>query len=396
MSIYLDHHATTPLDPRVLEAMLPYFTTKFGNPGSVHEFGLEAREAVDASRHAIATTIGAQASEIVFTSGATESNNLAIRGIVERKRRRGDHLISVRTEHPAVLDPLAALAERGYEVTLLDVEPDPSPQSGWLDPSQVADAIHDDTCLVSVMLANNEIGVVQPIAEIAEVCKARGVLLHCDATQAVGKVPVDVRELGVDLMSFTAHKFHGPKGIGALYVRSRDPVVRLAKQIAGGGQEQGRRSGTLNVPGIVGMAEALRLASEQLDSDTQRMGALRDQLADGLFATIPSARLVGPALDSISEQGRPLRLANNLNVMFPGTDGEALMLAMPELAVSSGAACSSMNDEPSHVLRALGLSSDQARSCLRFGLGRFTTAEEITQATRLVVGAVENVGQFAG
>ncbi|WP_442481604.1 cysteine desulfurase family protein [Aeoliella sp. SH292] len=396
MTIYLDHHATTPLDPRVLEAMLPYFTTKFGNPGSVHSFGEEAREAVDASRQTIASLIGAEASEIVFTSGATESNNLAIRGVAERKRRRGNHLVSVKTEHPAVLDPLALLAERDYEVTLLDVEPQDSPLAGYLDPARVAHAIRDDTCLVSVMLANNEIGVLQPIAEIAAVCKSRGVLLHCDATQAVGKVPVDVRQLDVDLMSFTAHKFYGPKGIGALYVRRRDPVVRLATQIAGGGQEQGRRSGTLNVPGIVGMAEALRLACAEMASDTQRIASLRDELARGIFAAIPSARLVGPALDATDKLGQPLRLANNLNVRFPGTDGEALMLSMPDLAVSSGAACSSMNDEPSHVLRALGLSSDEARSCLRFGLGRFTTAAEIAEAIRLGAGAVQKVTQFGG
>lgn len=376
--------------------MLPYFTTKFGNPGSVHALGEEARKAVDTSRQTIAAAIGADASEIVFTSGATESNNLAIRGVAERKRRRGNHLVSVKTEHPAVLDPLALLTERDYEVSLLDVEQHNSPRPGLLDPSWVAKAIRNDTCLVSVMLANNEIGVLQPIAEIAAVCKSRGVLLHCDATQAVGRVPVDVHELDVDLMSFTAHKFYGPKGVGALYVRRRDPVVRLATQIAGGGQEQGRRSGTLNVPGIVGMAEALRLAIAEMNSDTQRIAALRDELARGIFAAIPSARLVGPMLDATEGHGRPIRLANNLNVLFPGTDGEALMLAMPELAVSSGAACSSMNDEPSHVLRALGLSSDDARSCLRFGLGRFTTAAEIAEATRLVVRAVASVGKFVG
>lgn len=374
--------------------MLPYFTSKFGNPGSVHSFGEEARQAVEASRETIAGLIGAEPSEIVFTSGATESNNLAIRGVAERKRRRGNHLVSVKTEHPAVLDPLALLAERDYQVTLLDVEPHVSRRAGVLDPRQVAESLRDDTCLVSVMLANNEIGVLQPLSEIASVCKSRGVLLHCDATQAVGKVPVDVRELGVDLMSFTAHKFYGPKGIGALYVRRRDPVVRLATQIAGGGQEQGRRSGTLNVPGIVGMAEALRLAIAELASDTQPIATLRDELARGIFAAIPSARLVGPALDATDQLGRPLRLANNLNLLFPGTDGEALMLAMPELAVSSGAACSSMNDEPSHVLRALGLSSDEARSCLRFGLGRFTTAAEIAEATRLVTRAVQKVTQL--
>ena len=246
-------------------------------------FGHEARDAVDEARQSIAAAIGAEAKEIVFTSGATESNNLAIRGVAERERRRGNHLVSVTTEHKAVLDPLARLARRGYEVTLLDVEQHDSPRAGWLDPQKVAEAIRDDTCLVSVMLANNEIGVIQPLAEIAAICKARGVLLHCDATQAVGKIPVDVAALGVDLMSFTAHKIYGPKGIGALYVRRRDPIVRLEPQIAGGGQQEGRRSGTLNVPGIVGFATALQLCLDELPSEMKRLAALRDQLAGALF-----------------------------------------------------------------------------------------------------------------
>ena len=276
----MDNHATTRVDPRVVEAMLPYFDANYGNPHSVHAAGHEARDAVDAARQSIATAIGADANEIVFTSGATESNNLAIRGVAERERRRGNHLVSVATEHKAVLDPLARLARRGYDVTLLDVEQHDSPRAGWLDPQKVADAIRDDTCLVSVMLANNEIGVIQPLAEIAAVCKARGVLLHCDATQAVGKIPVDVRSLDVDLMSFTAHKIYGPKGIGALYVRRRDPIVRLEPQITGGGQQEGRRSGTLNVPGIVGFATALQLCLDELPTEMQRLATLRNRLAD--------------------------------------------------------------------------------------------------------------------
>lgn len=375
--------------------MLPYFAKKFGNAGSTHVYGEEAREAVDAARQTIATSIGAEPSEIVFTSGATESNNLAIRGVAERNRRRGDHLVSVKTEHPAVLDPLAALATKGHSVTLLDVELHGSTRAGYLDPERVANAITDATCLVSVMLANNEMGVVQLMAEIADVCKSRGVLLHCDATQGVGKLSVDVSELGVDLMSFTAHKLYGPKGVGALYVCRRNPVVRIQPQTTGGGQEQGRRSGTLNVPGIVGFAEAVRLASESLATEARRINELRNRLATGIFASVPDAELVGPALDERYADGTPLRLPNNLNIRFPGADGEALMLAMPDLAVSSGAACSSMSDEPSHVLMALGLTADEARSCLRFAPGRFTTEEEIDRAADMVCTAVRQVGRLA-
>lgn len=374
--------------------MLPFFTEKFGNPGSVHTFGEEAREAVDSARQTIAAAIGADVREIVFTSGATESNNLAIRGVTERRRRRGNHLVSVRTEHPAVLDPLERLAEQDFKVTLLEVEPHDSPRAGWLDPAHVADAVRDETCLVSVMLANNEIGVVQPLAEIAAECKERGVLLHCDATQAVGKLPVNVEQLDVDLMSFTAHKLYGPKGVGALYVRGRNPVVRLAPQITGGGHEQARRSGTLNVPGIVGLATAIQLGTDDLTAEVAFLTQLRDHLAQQILSAVPDARLVGPALDARLPDATPLRLPNNLNVMFPGTDGEALMLAMPELAVSSGAACSSMRDEPSHVLMALGLSADEARSCLRFGVGRFNTLEQIDRAAEMVAAAVAKVRQM--
>src|SRR3954464_7909516 len=298
--VYMDNHATTRVDPRVVEAMLPYFDMKYGNPHSVHAAGHEARDAVDTARRSIATAIGADAKEIVFTSGATESNNLAIRGVAERERRRGNHLVSVATEHKAVLDPLARLARRGYDVTLLDVEQHESPRAGWLDPRKVADAIGDDTCLVSVMLANNEIGVIQPLAEIASVCKPRGVLLHCDATQAVGKIPVDVRSLDVDLMSFTAHKIYGPKGIGALYVRHRDPIVRLEAQITGGGQQEGRRSGTLNVPGIIGFATALRLCLDELPSEMQPLAELRNALAAALFDQLPNLQLCGPGLTEMA------------------------------------------------------------------------------------------------
>jgi cysteine desulfurase len=392
--VYMDNHATTRVDPRVVAAMLPYFDESFGNPHSVHAAGHEARDAVDAARQSIAGAIGADAKEVVFTSGATESNNLAIRGVAERDRRSGNHLVSVTTEHKAVLDPVARLARRGYDITLLGVEQYDSPRAGWLDPERVAAALRDDTCLVSVMLANNEIGVIQPLAEIAKACKARGVLLHCDATQAVGKIPVNVGALGVDLMSFTAHKIYGPKGIGALYVRRRDPIVRLEPQIAGGGQQEGRRSGTLNVPGIVGFAKALQLCVEELPEEMKRLAALRDALAGALFQRLDDVQLCGPALNERTADGLPLRLPGNLNVSFGNVDGEALLLAMGNLAVSSGAACTSTDPEPSHVLRALGFTDDAARSSLRFGLGRFNTTADVEFAVDRVVGAVTRMRQL--
>ncbi len=387
----MDNHATTRVDPRVVAAMLPYLDATYGNPHSVHAAGHNARDAVDAARQSIAAAIGANAKEIVFTSGATESNNLAIRGVAERDRRRGNHLVSVATEPKAVLDPLARLARSGYDVTLLGVEQHASPRAGWLDPQKVADAIRDDTCLVTVMLANNEIGVIQPLADIAAICKSRGVLLHCDATQAVGKIPVDVNTLDIDLMSFTAHKIYGPKGIGALYVRRRDPIVRLEPQITGGGQQEGRRSGTLNVPGIIGFATALRLCLDELPKEMQRLAALRDALAAALFDQLDDVQLCGPDLGEGTANGLPLRLPGNLNVSFRNVDGEALLLAMGNLAVSSGAACTSTDPEPSHVLRALGFSDDDARSSLRFGLGRFNNEADVEFAIERVVEAVQRL-----
>jgi cysteine desulfurase len=389
--VYMDNHATTRVDPRVVEAMLPYFNEKVGNPHSVHAAGHEARDAVEAARQTIAESIGADAKEIVFTSGATESNNLAIRGVAERERRRGSHLVSVATEHKAVLDPLARLGRRGYDVTLLGVEQHGSPSAGWLDPQKVQDALRDDTCLVSVMLANNEIGVIQPLAEIAAICKARGVLLHCDATQAIGKIPVDAARLEIDLMSFTAHKIYGPKGIGALYVRRRNPIVRLEPQIVGGGQQEGRRSGTLNVPGIVGFATALKLCLDELPRESRRLAKLRDQLASNLVGQLSDVRLCGPNLELCDDNGTPLRLPGNLNLSFGNVDGEALLLAMGNLAVSSGAACTSTGSGPSHVLLALGVSEGEARSSLRFGLGRFNTPNDIEFATDRVVQAVREL-----
>jgi cysteine desulfurase len=390
-TVYMDNHATTRVDPRVVEAMLPYFTDKYGNPHSVHSAGHEARDAVDTARTSIAISIGADPSEIVFTSGATESNNLAIRGVAERERRRGNHLVSVATEHKAVLDPLARLAKRDYDITLLGVEQHGSPRAGWLDPQRVADAIREDTCLVSVMLANNEIGVIQPVAEIAAVCKSRGVLLHCDATQAVGKIPVDVGELNVDLLSFSAHKIYGPKGVGALYIRRRDPIVRLDAQILGGGQQEGRRSGTLNVPGIVGFAKALELCVAEMEIESKRLTELRNALAANLIQELPDTQICGPGLDQIDSRAHPIRLPGNLNLSFGNVDGEALLLAMGNLAVSSGAACTSTDTGPSHVLLALGLSEGDARSSLRFGLGRFNTPADVAFATDRVVSAVREL-----
>lgn len=392
LPVYLDNHATTRVDPRVIEAMLPYFGEVYGNAGSTtHAFGWEARDAVRAARETIAQAINAAPDEIIFTSGATESDNLAIFGVAERAKRRGDHLISVTTEHKAVLDPLYKLRQRGFDVTLLPVEQagqNESEQSraGYLDPLAVRDALKPETCLVSVMLANNEIGVIQDLRAIAELCHEQGVLLHCDATQAVGKLPVDVRSLGADLMSFTAHKIHGPKGIGALYVRRHDHPVRLESQIFGGGQEAGFRSGTLNVPGIVGFANALQLSLAELPTEMPRQRALRDRLYKGLAGRIDRMHLNGPSLDQPD-----WRLSNNLNVTFEYVHGESLILAMQNLAVSSGSACTSANPEPSHVLKALGLSEDLTRASIRFGLSRFTTNQEIDFAVQTVA---ENVSRL--
>lgn len=382
--IYFDNHATTRVDPRVVGAMLPYFTENYGNAASTsHAFGWRAREAVDEVRESIATAIGATDREIVFTSGATESNNLAIRGVAERQRRKGNHLVTVSTEHKAVLDPIERLGRRGFDVTVVPVEQAPSLTAGVLPVDTLEQALRDDTLLVSVMLANNEIGIIQSIAQISEICKARGVLLHCDATQAVGKLPVNVVELGVDLMSFSAHKIYGPKGVGALYVRRSAPFVRLDCQISGGGHEGGLRSGTLNVPGIIGFAEALRICLSDLPEESTRLSQLRNRLFAGLTTAIDEVSLNGPTLDLPG-----LRLPGNLNVSFAHVDGEALLMNMKEIAVSSGSACTSANPEPSHVLRAIGLSEDATRSSLRFGLGRFNTIDEVEFAIEVVAEVV--------
>jgi len=370
--IYLDYHATTPCDPRVVEAMMPFFTQKFGNAASrTHAFGKEAARAVDEARRQIAALIHADPSEIVFTSGATESNNLAIKGLVEASRAKAKHVVTVATEHPAVLDSCRALERDGRaRVTILPVKAD-----GLLDLDVLRNAMTPDTVLVSVMFANNEIGVIQPIVEIGRLCHEKGVIFHTDAAQACGKVPVDVRAMDIDLLSLTAHKLYGPKGIGALYVRKRSPRVRLAPQMDGGGHENGLRSGTLPVPLIVGFGAACDLAGQEMGEESKRVLALRERLRQHIFSEFDHVRLNG-SLDR--------RLPGNLNVSFEYVEGESLILGMADVAVSSGSACTSAKLEPSHVLHALGVNEALARSSIRFGIGRTTTEAEIDDAWRLL------------
>lgn len=373
--IYLDCHATTPLDPQVLEAMLPYFTESFGNPASnTHSYGWEAEAAVKQSREAIAQAMNADPSEIIFTSGATEANNLAIKGAAEAYLSKGRHIVTVETEHNAVLDPCRYLETLGFEVTVLSVQSD-----GLLDLGKLEAALRDDTILVSMMAANNEIGVVQAIADIGQLCQDRNILFHTDAAQAIGKIPLDVKAMGIGLMSLTAHKVYGPKGIGALYVSRRNPRVQLAPQLHGGGHERGMRSGTLYPPQIVGMAKAIALGVETMDAEAERLVGLRDRLYDTI-------KTVGGVLLN----GHPTqRLPGNLNLSFEGVDGQALLLALqPVVAVSSGSACTSAKIEPSHVLRAIGRSEALAYASVRFGLGRFTTAKEVEQVAAHVCGSV--------
>ena len=369
--IYLDHHATTPIDERVLAAMLPYFREQFGNPASnSHRYGWEAEAAVSLAREKIAAAIGAEPEEIIFTSGATEANNLAIKGCAEANLSRGRHIVTVCTEHNAVLDPCRYLESLGFEVTFLPVD-----AAGLIKLEQVAASLREDTILVSVMAANNEIGVLQPIAEIGQLCHDRGVYFHTDAAQAIGKIPLDVRSQNIDLMSLTAHKVYGPKGIGALYVRRRSPRVAISPQLHGGGHERGLRSGTLYPPQIVGMAEAIAIGVAEMSEESARLVALRSQLW----------RAIEPLGDVLLNGHSTLRLAGNLNVSFGGLNGDRLLRALQSVvAVSSGSACTSAKAAPSHVLRAIGRSAELARASVRFGLGRFTTGEEIDRVAATV------------
>jgi cysteine desulfurase len=376
--IYLDSHATTPVDPRVLAAMLPFFTEHFGNASSRnHPFGWKAGKAVEQAREQIGSLIGARFRDIVFTSGATESNNLAIKGVTARAPDNRRHIVTVATEHRAVLDPCRTLERDGFRVTYLDVDGD-----GRIDLDQLRDAVGADTLLVSVMSANNEVGVLHPLSEIAAIAHAQGALFHCDAVQSAGLIPLKCKELSLDLVSISAHKMYGPKGIGALYIAKRDPAIDLEAQIDGGGHERGYRSGTLNVPAIVGFGTAAELCCGEADSDATRLRALRDRLWSALSA-VDGIFLNGPA---------DPRLPNNLNVRVNDVHGESLLKAIaPDVAVSSGAACATASADPSHVLRAMGLSDDQARASIRFGLGRFTTEQEIDAAAAIVTAAVRQM-----
>ena len=379
LPIFMDNHSTTPLDPRVLDAMVPYFTQKFGNAASrSHIFGWTAEEAVDYSREIIAKMIGAQSEkEIVFTSGASESDNLALKGVAEFYKDKGNHIITTQIEHKAVLDTCKRLEKEGFEVTYLGVGKD-----GLVSPDDVKNAMTDKTILVSVMLANNEIGTVQPLEAIGKLTRERGVLLHTDAVQGIGKTPFDVQKMNVDLASLTAHKLYGPKGVGALYVRRSKPRVRIVAQMDGGGHERGMRSGTLNVPGIVGFGKACSILMEEGKAENERIFALRERLR---------TKLMG-ALDEVYVNGSmEHRLPGNLNISFNFVEGEAMMMAIKDVAVSSGSACTSASLEPSYVLRALGVGDELAHSSIRFGLGRFNTPEEVDYVADLVIGKVKHL-----
>jgi cysteine desulfurase len=376
--IYMDNNATTRVDPRVVEAMLPYFTEHYGNAASRHHvFGRVAEEAVEGARTQVAALIGANAKEVIFTSGATESDNLAIKGVAAMYRARGNHVITAATEHHAVLDPCKRLEREGFRVTVLPVD-----RYGQISVDQMAEALTEKTILVSIMAANNEIGTLQPIREIGRICKERGVLFHTDAVQAVGKMPLDVEVLGIDLLSMSSHKMYGPKGVGALYVRRRNPHVRLDPLFDGGGHERGMRSGTLPVPLVVGFGKACELCANEMAAEAERLVVLRERLREGIMGRLSDTFLNGHPTE---------RLAGNLNLSFAFVQGEALLITLKNVAVSSGSACTSANPEPSYVLRALGLSDELAHSSIRFGLGRFNTEEEVDYVIEAVVQTVNHL-----
>lgn len=382
LPIYMDNHSTTPCDPRVVDAMLPFFTERFGNAASRnHSFGWEAEEAVDQARRRLAKLIHADAKEIVFTSGATESDNLALKGVVEMYREKGDHIITGSTEHRAVIDAAKSLEKKGVRVTYLPVD-----KEGRINPDDVRAAVTDKTILISIMLANNEIGTIHPVQEIGKIAKEKGVLFHCDATQGVGKIPVNVSDAGIDLMSFTSHKIYGPKGVGALYVRRKAPRVRLVPMIDGGGHERGMRSGTLPVPLIAGFGKAVELCEREMAVESVRIQGLRDRLQAGIT----------DALEAVYLNGHPTeRLPGNLNLSFAYVEGEALLMGVKEIALSSGSACTSATLEPSYVLRALGVGSDLAHSSIRFGLGRFSTSEEVEYTIDRMIKAVNHLREMS-
>jgi cysteine desulfurase len=382
LPIYMDNHATTPMDPRVLEAMLPYFMEKFGNAASRnHPFGWTAEEAVEHAREQIAKLVGATAKEIIFTSGATESDNLAIKGGAEMYREKGNHIITAVTEHKAVLDTCKRLEKYGYRVTYLPVQKD-----GLVDLEDLKRAIDDKTILVTIMAANNEIGVLQPWAEIGKICRERGVLFHTDAVQAVGKVPIDVNKDNIDLMSITAHKIYGPKGVGALYVRRKNPRVQISAIIDGGGHERGMRSGTLNVPGIVGLGKASEIARQEMAQEGRHLGALRDRLRDRIMGRLDEVYING---------SMEHRLPGNLNISFAYVEGESLLMGINDVAVSSGSACTSATLEPSYVLKALGTGDDLAHSSIRFGIGRFNNEAEVDYVADRVCETVERLRELS-
>jgi cysteine desulfurase len=382
LPIYMDNHATTPMDPRVLEEMLPYFMEKFGNAASRnHPFGWVAEEGVEQARERIAKLIGATTKEIIFTSGATESDNLAIKGVAEMYREKGNHIITAVTEHKAVLDTCKRMEKYGYRVTYMPVQ-----KNGLIDLEELKRAMDDKTILVTIMAANNEIGVLQPVAEIGKLCRERGVIFHTDATQAVGKVPTDVNKQNIDVMSISGHKMYGPKGVGALYVRRKNPRVQISAIIDGGGHERGMRSGTLNVPGIVGLGKACAIAQEDMPQESCRMAGLRNRLRDRIMNRLDEAYING-SMDH--------RLPGNLNISFAYVEGESLLMGINDIAVSSGSACTSATLEPSYVLKALGTGDDLAHSSIRFGIGRFNTEAEVDYVADRVIETVERLRELS-